>query len=242
MRMNCKAVLFDMDGTVLNTLNDLTGAVNYAMAATGHWHDFTARETGAFFGSGALVAVARALCAEAGRPLEALEAVGTAGDDTLDRVGAEAERVLAAFKAYYPTHCEIETKPYPGVLALMRALREHGVKIAVVSNKLDAAMQTLCARHFPGLVDFALGERDGIRRKPAPDMIAEALRVLGVSPAQSVYVGDSEVDLETAKNAGLKCVAVSWGFRGRRFLEARGAERIAGDAETLLRYLTEDET
>ena len=239
--MPCKAVLFDMDGTVLNTLDDLTGAVNHAMAATGHRHDFTARETGAFFGSGALAAMARALCAEAGQDPDSLETVGTPGDDTLDRVGAEALRALAVFREYYPAHCEINTMPYPGVLALMEALRARGVKTAVVSNKLDAAVGPLCEKYFPGLVDFALGERDGVRRKPAPDMCGTALRALGVSAEDAVYVGDSEVDLETADNAHLRCVAVSWGFRGRAFLERHGAETIADDADALLRILTQNE-
>lgn len=238
--MGYKAVAFDLDGTILDTVEDLRGALNHALAETGHRCDFTAAEVKLFFGSGALAAFARALSLEAGDPPDSLEAVGAPGDGRLDALCPEAERALAVFKTWYPAHCEIATRPYPGVPELMAALQGGGVKIAVVSNKLDAAAGMLCAKHFPGLVDAALGEREPeVRRKPAPDMLDEALRRLGVSRSDAVCVGDSEIDLETAENAGMDCIAVSWGFRSRAFLAARGAARIADDVGTLRRMILE---
>ena len=219
--MRYKAAVFDMDGTILNTLDDLCASLNHAMAETGHRSDFTPGEVGAFFGSGAEEAMARALRTEGG---------GNAKPE-------EARRVFEVFRGWYPTHCEINTRPYPGVPELLTELRARGVKTAVVSNKLDAAVRSLCKTHFPGLIDAALGERPDVRRKPAPDMTLAALERLGVPPAEAVYIGDSEVDLLTAENAGTDCVAVSWGFRSRGFLEARGAARIADDPAALLREI-----
>ena len=216
--MRYKAAVFDMDGTILNTLDDLCASLNHAMAETGHRSDFTPGEVGAFFGSGAEEAMARALRTEGGGSTEP----------------EEARRVFEVFRVWYPAHCEINTRPYPGVLELLTKLRERGVKTAVVSNKLDAAVQALCKTHFPGLFDAHLGEREIVRRKPAPDMTLAALERLGVPPSEAVYIGDSEVDLLTAENAGTDCVAVSWGFRSRDFLEAHGAARIADDPAALL--------
>lgn len=233
--MRYRAAVFDMDGTILNTLDDLCASLNHAMAETGHRGDFTPGEVGGFFGSGAEAAMARALRAEAGL-LPALD--GSGAEVTPPEFSPEARRVFEVFRAWYPAHCEIHTRPYPGVPELLAELRARGVKTAVVSNKLDAAVQSLCKTHFPDLFDACLGEREpAIRRKPAPDMTTEALRLLGVPPAEAVYIGDSEVDLLTAANAGTDCVAVSWGFRSRDFLAARGAARIAGDPAALLREI-----
>ena len=190
---------------------------------------------GSFFGSGAEVAVVRALCLEAGLPASALEAVGTPGDGTVSRFAPEAQRVLAVFRAWYPAHCEIQTRPYPGVPELLRALRARGLRTAVVSNKLDAAVQSLTQRHFPGLFDAALGEREPeLRRKPAPDMTLAALARMGAESAEAVYVGDSEIDLLSAENAGMDCVSVAWGFRSREFLAAHSAAVIVEDPAALL--------
>lgn len=239
--MAYQAALFDLDGTILDTAEDLRAAVEYALAQTGHNRALTIAEVKALFGSGAKTAFVRALRLEQGAALLALETVGTPADDTPAEVVAEAERALAVFRDYYPAHCELETRPYPGVIALMKALRAQGVRIAVISNKLDAAVQRLCGQYFPGLTDAALGEREPeVRRKPAPDMTIAALRQLGIAPENAVYIGDSEIDLETAKNAGLPCIAVSWGFRDRAFLARHGAARIASDAEMLRRCLLEE--
>ena len=235
--MAYKAVLFDLDGTILDTLGDLKNALNYALAETGHPYRLTAEDAGLCFGSASKVAAVRALCLEQGRDRASLVTVGTPGDNTVAEMEDEAMRVLAVFKDYYPAHCAVETQPYPGILPLLETLHARGVRIAVVSNKLDAAVQTLCAVRFPGLVDAALGEQPGMRRKPAPDLVEAALRQLGVPAAEAVCVGDTEVDLETAKNALLPCIAVTWGFRSRAFLQARGAQRIAEDASALLKLL-----
>ena len=217
--MRYKAAVFDMDGTILNTLDDLCASLNHVMAETGHRSDFTPGEVGAFFGSGAEEAMARALRTEGGGNTEP----------------EEARRVFEVFRIWYPAHCEINTRPYPGIPELLTKLRAKGVKTAVVSNKLDAAVQALCKTHFSGLIDAALGEREPVvRRKPAPDMTLAALERLGVPPSEAVYIGDSEVDLLTAANAGMDCVAVSWGFRSRDVLAAHGAARIADDPEALL--------
>lgn len=230
--MQYRAVVFDMDGTILNTLEDLTASLNHALEETGHRHDFSGQAVGCFFGSGARVAAARALRAEAGEtPEETLE-------DAPEPPGTEA--VFSVFKKWYPLHCEERTCPYPGIPELLRSLREKGFGLAVVSNKLDGAVQALCETHFPGLFDAALGEKEPERRrKPAPDMVLAALERLGVSPEEAVLVGDSEIDLLTAAAAGTDCVAVAWGFRSRDFLRARGAERII-DAPRELEALLQD--
>ena len=139
---------------------------------------------------------------------------------------------VALFREYYGKHSEDETCPYDGIPALLDRLQKEGYGVAVISNKPDFAVQTLSAKYFPA-VSFSVGEREGILRKPAPDAIFEALRVLGVSAENSLYVGDSEVDVETGKNAGMPCIAVTWGFRDRDVLEASGAEHYADTAEEL---------
>ena len=237
--MGCfRAAVFDMDGTILNTGEDLRDSLNYALSRTGHRCDYDTAQVGSFFGSGALVAVVRALCTEQGAAPEALERVGTPGDGSMARFGPAAEEVMAVFRDWYPRHCEIFTRPYEGIPELLRRLREAGIRTAVVSNKLDAAVQSLCARHFPGLFDAALGEREPERRrKPHPDMALEALKRMGVPPEAAVCVGDTEIDLQTARNAGTACVSVAWGCRTRDFLTARGAKTIVDSVEELERSL-----
>ena len=232
--MDYLAAVFDMDGTILDTLEDLRDSLNHALEARGHRHDYRTEQVGSFFGSGAEVAVARALALEAGMPQEELLRLRSADDRFLKALRAEVGEVLAVFKDWYPAHCEIKTRPYPGIPALLHTLRAAGIRVAVVSNKLDSAVQPLCAAHFPGMVDAALGEREPeIRRKPAPDMTLEALRRLHVTHREAVYIGDSEIDLLTAANTGMDCIAVSWGFRSRAFLAQQGAERIADSTREL---------
>ncbi len=235
---SCRAAVFDMDGTILDTLGDMADSLNFAMEQTGHRHDFTPELVRLFFGSAALVAVERALATENGAPEAVIAELGE--DIPPERFGvdtAEAERILAIYKPYYETHCNIKTGPYPGIPELLSALREAGVRTAVVSNKPDPAVQALTAQYFDGLFDSVLGERAGIRRKPAPDMTLRALRELGAAPEEACYIGDTEIDLKTAENAGMRCIAVKWGFRTEAFLRSRGAERFAEDAEELLRKL-----
>lgn len=232
--MKYEAAIFDMDGTILDTSADLTSALNYAFEQTGHRHDFTVEDIKNFFGSGVVVAVTRALAYEAGSSRESLVAFGTKDEQIPEAVTqAEVNRVLEVFKPYYANHCQIKTGPFPGILDLMKNLRQKGVKLAVVSNKPNEAVQVLVEELFPGSFDFALGERNGIRRKPAPDMTSECVKVLGVPRDKCVYIGDSEIDIQTARNSEMDEIAVNWGFRSVPFLQKHGATVIVDTAEKL---------
>lgn len=189
-------ILFDLDGTLLNTLEDLLGATNYALTQCGY-PPRTLSELRRFVGNGAENQIRMSL------------PEGTSP--------AEAARVLGIYKPYYTEHCQIKTRPYDGILEALAILRDK-YPIAVVSNKPDAAVKALCAEVFPGI--YALGEAPDCPRKPAPDMVRKACRAIGVDTC--VYVGDSEVDVRTAKNAGVPCLSVLWGFRDRDEIEAAG--------------------
>ena len=197
--MGIRAVIYDMDGTVLDTLDDLKNAANAAMAAFGY-PQLSREQVRRYVGNGSR------------RLLEL--AIGEGAED------AEIERVLDWYKPYYDAHCRILTAPYPGV-----RLRQAGLRQAIVSNKPDSAVKSLASEFFPGLAELALGEREreGIRRKPWPDMIDAARETLGLAREDCVYVGDSEVDILTARQAGLPCLSVTWGFRSREELLAAGA-------------------
>jgi phosphoglycolate phosphatase len=142
---------------------------------------------------------------------------GTSEEDTA--------RALDFFRKHYMKHSEDTTRPYDGILELLSSLKAKGKRIAVVSNKFDAATKALCNKYFPNLIDIALGENEaeGIRKKPAPDMVFKAMKQLNASPKECVYIGDSDVDLQTAKNSGIPCISVLWGFRTKEFLQAHGA-------------------
>lgn len=237
--MKFQAAIFDMDGTVLDTIRDLRDAVNYAMKETGHRHDFTDDDTKMLFGSGVYVALSRALIAEKlgvsaeddGVLDRMLEVGFTTGPEDYGIPKEEVERISTVYRPYYEKNCDIHTKPYDGIGALLTRLRRSGVKTAVVSNKPDEAVRTLSADKFPDQFDFVLGEQPGIRRKPEPDMTDRCLEVLSVRREDAVYIGDTEIDLKTAENGGMQVIGVTWGFRGRRFLEAHGARMIAETAE-----------
>ena len=220
-----------MDGTILDTIEDLRDALNFALEKFGHRHDFSAEETCAFFGSGALSAIMRALAAENGVGFEGLLAIDSNASSEEDK--KTAEEILQFYKPYYAAHCDIKTGPFPGIPELLSKLKDAGILTAVVSNKPDPAVQELCLEYFPGGFSHATGEQIGIRRKPEPDMVLAALKELGVSAEDAVYIGDSEVDMETAENSGLDLIMVDWGFRSHRFLEDLGAETIVSDCEQL---------
>ena len=188
--------IFDLDGTLLNTLEDLTDATNYALAQFG-CPARTLEEIRRVVGNGARNQICKSLPGKADDP--------------------DPEQVLAVYKEYYNAHCQIKTRPYDGILD---ALAELGEKypLAIVSNKPDPAAKALCADYFPGI--YTLGEAPECPRKPAPDMVYKAMSAIGVEKA--VYVGDSEVDVQTAKNAGIPCVSVLWGFRDREDIEEAG--------------------
>ena len=145
----------------------------------------------------------------------------------------DISKVHRTFSTYYQEHCADKTRPYKGILPLLERLREAGCLTAVVSNKADVAVQPLCQQYYDGLFDFAVGEREGIRRKPAPDAVQEVLRRLRVDAGEAVYIGDSEVDIQTAANAGLDSIIVTWGFRDRAYLESQGGKRFVDRPEEI---------
>ena len=212
--MTYKTVLFDMDGTLLDSLSDMHDAVNHILAENG-WEARSREEIRAFVGNGARKLMERAI------------------PETLAPQRFEA--VLADYKDWYQAHNCVKTQPYPGISHVLAELEARGVKTAVVSNKPDATTKALAARFFPGLPAF--GQRDDVPPKPAPDLVFRALETLGEDAADAVYVGDSEVDVATARNAGLPLAAVSWGFRGRQALAESGAADIVDTAEQLLAKL-----
>ena len=210
--MHYTSVLFDLDGTLLDTLDDLTAAMNRTLTRHG-LPERTRQQMRAALGNGA-------------RRLMGLSV--PAGTD-----GALFETLLAEYNADYAAHCRIETAPYPGVDALLRQLHAQGRKLAIVSNKPDEAVRALRAEFFADTVPIAVGEKQGIRRKPAPDTLLTAMAQLGAERTSTVYVGDSEVDIATARAAGLPCISVLWGFRDRDLLEQAGAQQFAADAGEL---------
>ncbi len=192
-----KAILFDLDGTVLDTLDGLTYSINYIFGRH-HLATQTPDQVRAGLGYGYAGLIAR-----------------TAPDAPADLQAQMAEE----FNAYYTAHCRSRSRPYSGIPSLLQELRRRGCRSAIVSNKGHAAVTALHDEFFAGLVDFSIGASPEIPRKPAPDMIYEALSRLGCRPDEAVYIGDSEVDRETAANAGLPSILVSWGFRSKDFLE-----------------------
>ena len=204
--MSYKAVLFDMDGTLLDTLEDLCDSTNHALAQMGY-------------------------------PLRGIEEIRRAVPEGTSE--GKIMETLAAFRAYYQDHCQIKTKVYDGLLDVLSELKEKGVKMAVVSNKPDAAVKKLSREYFGDRLDYAIGPSDGVRCKPYPDMAEEALKALGVEKKDAVFVGDSEVDVQTGLNAGLDVIAVSWGFRSREVVIEAGAKMIADDASELEKLILE---
>ena len=210
--MHYTSVLFDLDGTLLDTLGDLTAAMNRTLTRHG-LPERTRQQMRTALGNGA-------------RRL--MELSVPSGTDS-----ALFETLLAEYNADYAAHCRIETAPYPGVAALLRTLHAQGRKLAIVSNKPDEAVRALRADFFADTISIAVGEKAGIRRKPAPDTVFRALEELGAGTGRAVYVGDSDVDIQTAANAGLPCLSVSWGFRDAEFLTAHGAQRIVDTPQAL---------
>lgn len=234
-----KAAIFDMDGTILNTLGDLTDALDYALEKTGHKCGYDEKMVAQFFGSGVYVALKRALSVENDFPTDKLDLIGTADEpDNCFKDDAEIERVSEIYRPYYDAHCDIKTGPYPGILELMKKLRERGIKTAVVSNKPDSAVQKLVSDLFPDSFDFSLGEKSGIKRKPAPDMVNECLRVLEIPRSECVYIGDSEVDFATGQNSDMHVISVDWGFRSHEYLAAIPVEKIVSNADGLFDAIT----
>ena len=212
--MEYKAILWDLDGTLLDTLTDLTGSVNYALSACG-LPCRSREEVARFTGNGIRRLMERSV---------------PQGCDP-----QVTERAFEAFRLHYAAHCEDTTRPYPGVAELLQKAREAGVKCAIVSNKAAFAVEELAKRWFPGTL--AIGMQEGLDPKPAPVMPRAALARLGVGEKDALYIGDSEVDVATARNTGLRGIFVTWGFRSEETLLAAGARRIAHSVKELEKKL-----
>lgn len=207
-----KTYIFDLDGTLLSTLADLAASTNYALR-THHMPERSLDEVRRFVGNGVKKLMERAIPDGLNNPL--------------------FEETFATFRQHYMQHNLDTTQPYPGIMQLLGQLKAEGKNIAVVSNKFYAATRELCRHFFGDLVPVAIGEREDIRKKPAPDTVIEALRELGVDKEGAVYIGDSDVDIMTAKNSGMPCVSVLWGFRDKEFLLEHGATTLISQPEDM---------
>lgn len=208
-----KTVLFDLDGTLLNTLGNLTASTNAAMEKMG-FATHTLDDVRRFVGNGIGLLIARSIPGGKENP--------------------KYEETLQVFREHYGAHCLDTTQPYPGVMEMLHQLQANGVKMGILSNKADFAVKSLCQRFFGPLVPVAVGERPGVRRKPAPDAVLACMEELKSDAAHTVYVGDSDVDIETARNAGLRCLSCTWGFRDRAFLLEHGATTLVDTPKALL--------
>ena len=216
--MRYKLAVFDMDGTILNTLEDLADSTNYALKVNG-LPERTIDEVRRFVGNGIRLLIERAVPADTDKEL--------------------TDKVFDTFKEYYKTNCAVKTRPYDGIKDVLLELRKAGCLTAVVSNKADFAVQDLCKDYFDNLFDFAIGEREGIKKKPAPDSVFEVLSKLNVEKADAVYIGDSDVDFATSVNAGMDVIMVGWGFRDEEFLREKGAKRIIKQPSEILDIILE---
>lgn len=216
--MGKNIIIFDLDGTLLNTLDDLADSTNFALLSL-EYPQRTLEEIRNFVGNGVSKLIERALPKGKENP--------------------DFEKCLTTFKKHYSENMYNKTKPYNGIIKMLTDLKNRGCKIAVVSNKFDAAVKELCSKYFDNLVDIAIGEDEahGIKKKPAPDTVNKVLELFSAEKSNSVYVGDSDVDIMTAKNSGLACVSVSWGFRDIEFLKNHGANIVIDNPEQILGYL-----
>lgn len=218
MNRKYDAVIFDLDGTLLDTLSDLTNSVNTVMKRH-HMPQYTREQIRSFVGNGIR------------RLMQQVVPGGEAHPDFIS--------IYEEFCAYYNLHCLDETEPYPGIISLLDGLNKGGYRTAIVSNKADFAVKKLRNIYFKDLVEVAIGERPDVRKKPAPDTVFQALRELDVERFKAVYVGDSEVDVQTAENAGMDSIIVTWGFRDRELLLQQGArsESMAANVNEVYRLI-----
>lgn len=207
--------IFDLDGTLLNTINDLAASTNYALRSVG-LPEHTVEDVRRFVGNGVRKLMERAIENGDKNPL--------------------FEKAYSIFRQHYLEHGLDTTEPYAGIVDMLEELNRRGKNIAVVSNKFYAATQELVCHFFGEYVKVAIGERENIRKKPAPDTVVEALKLLGVDKENAVYIGDSEVDIQTARNVGIPCISVLWGFRDRSFLVENGAQTFIDAPSKLIDY------
>lgn len=214
-----KAVIFDLDGTLLNTLDDLADSTNYALSRFGY-PTRTIDEVRQFVGNGVAKLIERAIPEGKNNP--------------------NFGKCLAIFKENYAQNMYNKTAPYNGIIEMLSNLKLKGIKIAVVSNKFDLAVKELCKKYFEGVIDFAAGENEaqGIKKKPAPDTVISVLNEFNFAPEDAVYVGDSDVDIMTAKNSKMPCISVTWGFRDEKFLLENGATILINAPSEIYNHLT----
>lgn len=214
MKLTKRYAIFDLDGTLLDTLDDLTDSMNYILGK----HNFPLRtrdEVRNFVGNGVRKLVERAVPPEY-----------KADEEFIDKFYDD-------FSLYYNSHSDIKTSPYPGTLDMLDKLIHSDFDIAIVSNKIDSAVKSLSAKFFGERIKSAIGEKPSVRHKPEPDMVFMAMEEMGADKENSIYIGDSEVDIQTAKKAGIPCISVLWGFKDRKFLENSGATVIVESMEEL---------
>lgn len=213
-----KTVIFDLDGTLLNTLDDLADSTNYALSKFGY-PTRTIDEVRQFVGNGVAKLIERAIPEGKNNP--------------------NFEKCLAIFKENYAQNMYNKTAPYNGIIEMLSNLKSKGIKIAVVSNKFDLAVKELCKKYFEGFIDFAAGENEaqGIKKKPAPDTVISVLNEFNFASEDAVYVGDSDVDIMTAENSKMSCISVTWGFRDEKFLLENGATILINAPSEIYNHL-----
>lgn len=214
--MKYKLAIFDLDGTILNTLDDLADSCNVILRKYG-FPEHTNEEIKYMVGNGIPKLIERALPPQTDKKI--------------------FEKVLADYISYYDGHCAIKTAPYPGIVDAVKLMKSWGMRVAVNTNKVQAAAETLCKQYFPGLFDIVAGGAFDIPPKPAPDGVNKILTNEKLSPKDAVYIGDSDVDVQTGKNCGLAEIGVDWGFRGGEFLKAHGASTIVYNCQELISAL-----
>ncbi len=214
--MRFDTVIFDLDGTILDTLGDLRDSVNFALGKNGLSCRST-EEIRSFVGNGIRLLIERAVPQNTKKEI--------------------VDKCFEDFKVHYKNNSANSTKPYAGVIDVLNQLKSKGIKLSVVSNKADFAVQTLVEKYFSGIFDFAVGEKEGIRRKPYPDSVFTAMEYLDADKNTTVYVGDSEVDVETASNSEIPCIAVTWGFRDKEVLESLDPEYIIDNPEQIIKII-----
>lgn len=209
---NIKGVIFDLDGTLLDTLEDLTDAVNHVMNQFS-LETKTLDQVRSYVGNGVINLIEQ--CVLGGQSY------------------VQFQEVLSTFIMYYDANCDHKTRPYEGVLALIEKLHSDGRQLGIVSNKFDSAVKELNRQYFHSWIDFALGVTEALHRKPAPDMVYACIEQMHLKPEEVVFIGDSEVDLKTAQNAGIECISVLWGFRSQEILLENGATQLVSTVKEL---------
>jgi phosphoglycolate phosphatase len=217
-KMETKILIFDLDGTLLNTLKDLQNSTNYALKQF-NYQSWDIKNIRNFVGNGVAKLIERAIPNGKNNP--------------------NFEKCLEIFKKDYSKNMYNNTCPYIGIIDMLKLAKTKGLKIAVVSNKFDTAVKNLCERYFPNLIDYAAGENEaeGIKKKPAPDTILKVLNNFKLLNSEGIYIGDSDVDIQTAKNCEMKCISVTWGFRDLEFLKNNGATKIIDTPNEIFKYL-----